>query len=449
MKAVAAHPPVAAHPRETSRSRGDSRSRTRRRDFILPLGAVLTLFVALILYGAEQKMASLVIAAAMSVSAAVALATSGPRSVPWPAAAALLMIWIYGFSTLAGDLGRAIPSLAILSAAVAAWSVGHVAARTRVSMDTAWAGLVWVGLAYSMWTFVSYIALIMNSAGAISIAAGFSSPVSAAIVFGALTLVGCARVTHIIKRIDAEGLARSEVLDRVLRDGLGGLLLTGFSATCLVLSNSAAGLLMCAGASVALLWWDTRSILTRDHRSLWVRVLERAAPLIAILLIGGGIMLGWMADETVSSAAAGLGDDPRLQRVAAYLAAWRESPFFGHGFGSVEAVRDRSMTLANAIALQAPGDTQNVVLRWLVETGATGLALGVALIATPAIFVIRSLGNRKAPRTFARLSVVLGVFLLAHGATDSSLDLPAIFLLLAFVTGLSTGIARPAPKRTN
>lgn len=428
----------------------DGLSRPERlRDVLGPLGAIGSLLLAFALFGAEQEMASLVVSAAMCLSAIVALAISGPRTAPWPPAIALILIWGYGASTLAGELGDAIPSLAVLSAAVAAWTAGHVAARTRTSIEAAWGALVWASLAYSMWSFVSYVALIMNSAGTVSIAAGFSSPVSAAIVFGALTLVGCARVSHVIKRIDAEGLARSEVLDRLMRDGLGGLLLTGFAATCLVLSNSLAGVLACAGFCIAHLWWDTRAILTRDHRSLWVRIAEKSAPVLALLLAAGGVAAGWMTDETVEAAAAGLGDAPRLQRIEAYLAAWREAPLFGHGMGVIEAVRDRSMTLANAIALQAPGDAQNVLLRWLVETGIAGALLGVALLAAPAFVVVRSLWNRRTPRTFARLSVVLAAFLLLHGFTDSSLDLPAVFLLLAFVTGLSTGVVRTSPKRTN
>lgn len=345
--------------------------------------------------------------------------------------------------------GNAIPALAVLSAAVAAWMVGHLCGRSRMAMDIAWAGLVWSALAYSMWTFVGYIAVIMNSAAEVSITAGFSSTVAAAVIFGALTLLGCGRVTHVIKRIDAEGLARSEVLDRLLRDGLGGLLLAGFSVTCLALSGSTVGLLLCMGVCIGHVWLDTRSILTRDHRSLWVRLAERSAPAAAVIAIVAACVLGWMYDETVNAAAAGVGDAPRLQRLAAYFDAWRESPVFGHGLGSIETVRDKSMTLANAIALQAPDDAQNVVVRWLVETGITGLALMTALLAVPAVAVARSMRNRRNPRTFARLSMALAVLLLAHGLLDSTLDIPAVFLLLAFVTGLSTGIARVAAKRTN
>lgn len=423
--------------------------RTRRRDYVLPLGAIATLFLGLALFGAEQKMAALVVSAMMCVSAIGALAIAGPRAAPWQAGAVLLLIWAYGASTLAGGLIEAIPQLVVLSAAVAAWTVGHLSGRTRASIDAAWAGLVWTGLAYCMWAFVGHVAQVMNSADAVSIAAGFSSPVAAALVFGALVLLGCARVTHVIKRIDAEGLARSEVLDRLLRDGLGGLLLAGFAATCLFLSGSTVGILLCGGVLVGHVWWDTRSILTRDHRSLWLRIAEKAAPVLSLLMIAGGVTLGWTHDETVQGAAAGLGDAPRLQRVFAYIDAWRQAPLLGHGLGSIEAVRDRSMTLANAIAMQAPGDAQNVAIRWLVETGAAGVLLGVVLLVAPAYVVIRSVGSRRTPRTFARLTVALALFLLAHGATDSSLDLPALFLLLAFVTGLSTGIAREPSRRTN
>lgn len=439
---------TADHPKDVAGS-GSGRHRVRRRDAILPLGAVASLLLALILYGAQETMAALVVSVAMCASGIAALAISGPRSAPWQAPAALVAITACGAISLANGAGNPIPALAVLSAAIAAWTVGHLSGRSRAAMDMAWAGLVWAALAYCMWTFVSHVAAVMNSAGDVALASGFSSAVTVAVIFGALTLIGCARVTHVVKRIDAEGLARSEVLDRMLRDGLGGLLLTGFAFTCLAMSGSLVGLLLCTGVCLGHVWWDTRSILTRDHRSLWVRIAERSAPVAALLLVAGGLALGWMQDETVNAAAAGLGDSPRLQRLTAYLDAWRASPIFGHGLGSIETVRDRSMVLGNAIALQAPDDAQNVIVRWLVEAGAAGLAIMIVLLAVPAAAVIRSLGNRRNPRTFARLSLSLGVFLLAHGILDSTLDLPAVFLLLAFVTGLSTGIARVSAKRTN
>ncbi len=260
-------------------------------------------------------------------------------------------------------------------------------------------------------------------------------------LFGLLALIGSARVLHVVKQMDAEALARAEMIGRLLSDALGGLLLTGFALTCLVLVGSQVGVMLASAVILFHAWWDTRAISSRSHRGFPIRLASRVAPVAAIALAAWGVALGWMHDETIA-AGVGLGADlPRLQRAEAYLGAFLQQPLSGHGLGSAGAVGDRATTLFNAKAMLAPGDAQNVFIHWLVEAGSVGLALMLAVLGAMYFRIISGLGQRGAVRTFLRLAVAAGAFLFLRGVTDSSLDLPGVTWVYALLMGAACGVA--------
>ena len=429
----------------TRASRRTWRPPGERRQLVGPVAIASGLLFAHALYGAEPAMAALLAAALLCIGIAGSILIAGPQALGPGDLAALGIILAYGATGLAGHVEKALPSLIVLFVAVGVWAAGLLAGRGRASRDAACLALVWTSLAFCIWLFISYVAAILTSAETPSLAASFSSPASASLLFGSLTLLGAGRFSHVLKRSDADGLARSEVLDRVISEGLGGLLLCVFAAACLFLAGSSVGLILCAAALVIHLWWDLRSILLREHRGLALRVAGYVAPVLAAGLAGWGVALAWLQDETVS-AAAGLGDLPRLARFNAYLDAWREaSPaqqLFGHGLGSAEAVGREAAVLSTALALSAPGDAQNVLTRWLVEAGVFGTALFALLLLVAVFAAVRSLGETKAPRTFPRLALALAFLLALHGAAHSSLDMPSVIWLFGFLLGLSAGVRR-------
>lgn len=431
-----------------AKSRPHSRARTRLRDVIPPLAAVGGLLLANLAYGAVQPVAALPLSGLFVVIAVAALLGAGPRHVTIGMMAGAAVIAIMGVTGLVGPIDRAAPHLAIMFAAGALWITGYIAARHRSSLDLAWNTLIWSSIAYCSWMFALEVA--GTPSGENAIADAFETPANAALLFGLFAVLGMSRVLHVIKQMDAEALPRSRMIDQLLRTGLGGLLLIITSLTCLAMIGSRPGMIFTIAVMVAHMWWDTLSITKREHRGVSARLGAILAPFLAIGLIAWGVMDGWLHDETVAAGVGGSDQLTNVQRIQAYMSAWMENPVFGSGLGSAEIVRDRVTTLANAKAMLAPGQTHNVFVTWLVETGLAGLSILVVALTAMHGRIIAALRSHRTPRTFLRLAVIASLLMLLHGVTDSSLDLPSAVWLYAFLLGAACGVAtgsRPASEQ--
>jgi hypothetical protein len=428
------------------RSRSRSHS-TRLRDYLPPLIGVAFVLASLALFGAGQPMAALTLSAFLIATAIGAAITAGPRHVTFGMAVVGGLIWVFALTGWAGNLERAAPDLAVLVAAGAVWTVGYICARRRGALDIAWAGLVWGAFVYCAWMFFSHIAMTMSNQGQGSIADAFTSPTDASLLFGFLALVGSTRVLHVVKQMDAEALARAEMIGRLLSDALGGLLLMGFALTCLVLAGSQVGVLIASAVILLHAWWDMRAISAREHRGLVIKIASRIAPFAAIGLAIWGIGLGWVRDESVAPGV-GLGSElPRIQRFTAYIGAFLQQPVFGHGLGSIGVVGAEATTLQNAKAMLAPGGAQNFLAHWLAEAGIAGFMVLVAVLGAMHLKIVTAMAQRGAVRTFLRIAIAASLLLVLHGATDSSLDLPGVTWLYALLLGAACGVATMKSSR--
>lgn len=420
---------------------GKSRDRTRRRDFIPPLLAILVLTVAHLLSGATHPIATLGLSAALVCCALASLALAGPRHVTAGMMVGMVLVWTFALAGFVGQPDKAAPELASLFAAGAMWSVGYVCARSRGALDLTWTALILSSFGYSILVFSSQASAVLSSTGRVTIADAFRTPDEAALMFGLLAVIGWSRILHVLKQMDAQALARSAMVDHLLRHGLGGILLMAFSLTCLAAVGSPVGATFVSATMIGYAWWDLRSILERDHRGILMRIVARLAPLIALGLAGWGVYLAWFHDETIA-AGVGLSDTPaHVQRFMAYFDAWRERPLQGYGFGSIESVGNSVTTLSNAKAMLVPGGAQNVFLHWLVEAGAIGVAVIVLILGAIHFRIFTALGAKGMPRTFLRLAVAAGFLLFLHGVSDSSLDIPSIAWLYALLLGAACGVA--------
>jgi O-antigen ligase len=424
-----------------SSSRSTSRPRIRRRDVIPPLIAVLFLTFAHVLFGATQPMTALVLSAGLIAAAIASVFAAGSRHITFGMIAGVAVLWAFALTGAAGKLDRAAADLAVLFAAGAMWTIGYISARKRGATDIVWAGLVWSSFTYCAWMFFDQMGGVLSGSEASAITDGFESPASASIIFGLLTLVGSARVLHVVKQMDAEALARSEMIDRLMRDALGGMLLLVFAVACLGLSGSRVGILLTTAVLLGHIWWDTRAITSRSHRGAIIRFARRLAPLAAMAFAVGGVGLAWLRDESIAPGLSLSDTLPHIQRMQAYVSAWAESPLFGYGLGSADVVGDRAMTLANAKAMLAPGDVQNLFVHWLVEGGVVGFAAILLFIGAMHVRIVASIGRRRAPRTFTRLAIAAGALMLLHGVSDSALDLPGVVWLYALLLGAAAGVA--------
>jgi len=429
----------------TPRSGYDDFERVRVREALPPVAAVLLIALANLAFGAVAPAASLPLSAALIALAVAALAVAGPAAVsPIMLIGAGILVLVTA-TGLAGPLHRAGPQLATIFAAGAVWMIGYLAARRRTLLDTAWSVLIWSAVAWCGWMFFAFVSTTRGDAAA-SLADAFETPANGALTFGLLAIVGLGRVTRVLKQADAEALAIPQVIDRLLRDGVGGLLLLIASLTCLVLLGSMPGILFAAAILLVQAWWDLLPIIGRARYGVAVRAGVIAGPATALLLAIGGVAMGWTFDETV---APGLGlaeTPPFMQRVEAYAASWMDSPAFGHGLGSLAAEGAKYQTLENAKVMLAPGGARNVFLAWTVETGLVGLALLLAAIAATHVRIFRAVASRRGSRTFPHMALAAGGLMLLHGITDSSLDLPSAAWLYALLVGAACGLA-PAAKK--
>lgn len=422
-----------------AREKAPAEPRVRLRDILPPIAAVATLTLAHVVYGAVQPIASLSLAGIFTLIAVASIFAAGPRHVTIGMMAGAGVIVLYAVTGLAGPLHRSAAPLAVMFAAGALWTIAYIASRHRRALDTTWETLTWLSIAYCFWMFAMNVS--GSSSGERFILSAFETPANASVLFGLFAIIGMSKILHVIKQMDAEALARAHMVDRMLRQGLSGILLLGVSLTCLSLTGSQPGFIMVCAVLVALMWWDTLAISTREHRGLPMRLAAIVAPIVAVGLAGWAISLVWLNDETVSQGIGSSDTLPNIQRLQAYMGAWMQSPVFGHGLGSVNAEGDKAMTLFNAKAMLAPGEAHNVFVTWLVETGIVGLALLVLVIGAMYARIFAALRSRRTPRTFLRLAVAAGVFLLLHGMTDSSLDLPSAVWLYALLLGAACGVA--------
>jgi O-antigen ligase len=82
-----------------------------------------------------------------------------------------------------------------------------------------------------------------------------------------------------------------------------------------------------------------------------------------------------------------------------------------------------------------------VFLHWMVETGIVGTAAIVIVLGLVHLQIFRALGDKGAPRSLLRLAVAASFFLLLHGVSDTSLDIPSIAWLYALLLGAACGMA--------
>jgi hypothetical protein len=412
----------------------------RRRDGAPPLLAILILTVGFFLFGATEPLSTLLLSAGLIVCAFLSITLAGPRFVTLGMLAGAAAVWAAGFAsaTLHGLPEHALPALAAVFAGVAVWSIGYIAGRSRDILNRTWSALIWFSFAFCLFTFLTHVGASLGRR-AEPLAAGFESPVAASLVFGLLAIVAASRVLHLIRQMNAESLSRSEMVGRLLRDGLGGLLLLAFSLTCLALTGSRSGLLFTGATIFGQTWWDTHALVSADHKSRVIRPIGRITPIVLVILAAWGFVDALAPNARL----AGLRDavDTMLLRLDAYAGVWLQSPFIGQGPGSIELAGAQATTLANADAMSGPGGARNVVLHWLVEYGLAGTLAGAAFILAIIIAILRGMQGRRTPRTFLRLACAASMFLLVEGLTKSSIDLPAAAWLYMLLLGLGCGVA--------
>lgn len=261
--------------------------------------------------------------------------------------------------------------------------------------------------------------------------AAFTSPNSAATLFGSLTVIAWGRTLS--RYINSDRHDFFERLDPIY------VIELATCAAALAMSLSRAGWLA-TGVSVAGL------TMIMFRRRLSVPVL--AGGLLALMAAAFGAMT--LSSFTMIDRMAKLQNaiDMRHTLFSVHLAAGMKHPWMGWGLGSFITVNNGVAIADTYPALWFVRAAHNVYLQWFEETGFLGLS--ALIVLNLAILGTIMAGAIKKKRMGDRLWAILFAYLvfLIHGLTDYAFQETALSLYVAVVLGAGFAMATRAERDT-
>lgn len=353
---------------------------------------------------------------AFAVTVAVAVWTLTPW-VPGGAHPA----WSYVGGLGASTLDRASTFLEILKLLgagclfAAGYGLGRTDDRARLILNT----FVAVGGAYALWSIVHLMGT--RESGLERLSGSFKSANTAATFFGVLIAV----TVSLAITAGRPRSSRPSLKDYAPAGPYWALMLL-FGA-CLFLTASRGG---AVAAAVGLLaFFGLEALAGRVHLKLGGGALVAAG---ALLLLQGPLLLSRVALHD---------SDGRQAMFGVYWRVFQDSPLFGYGLGTFDALNKMQLNAANYDALWSTRAAHNVYLQWLLEGGMIGALPMFAAVALVLWATWRGLGRRHRSTTLIRGLLAADAVVLVHGATDFALQVPGFMSLFAFLLGLQLGLA--------
>lgn len=414
--------------------------------------AVLIIFAGLANGGAETTERALLLAAALSVTLALASLTTPRESlaaalarnaVPgfaalgflvwsglcaWPGTTALAfpahpLASSFGWTQTASSISPSdtLLSLLISFGPIAAFGLGAIAGAAERTRSWSARGLILAALC------LGAVALNIFVTEDRRLDAGLSSPNAAAALFGACALFAFAMTMRAGRRARYTARALPPILS-----SLQGLVSAPMSAaatlTCLIcalLTGSRAGVaatVLGFAVLVVLILIAPRGPFSPDWRKTGLLALPAAV--IALVLLATGPL----------AAALDLGD--RQVLAEAHWSAFLDRPWLGHGLGTYDQVNLMLMTPENHRPLEYAGAAHNLYVQALEEVGLIGgLLVGIA-VAVPIWAAGVNLAGGGPGREWSAAALGISTLFLSHSALDYTLHVPAIAALFAFMLGL-------------
>ena len=416
---------------------------------ILPYGVLLAILaLASLMFGADTPMISYLFSALLLLVAGAGLLTSRLQAVPPGALAALALLtaWLV-FDMMTGRFERGSVDYAVLYAALGVFTIGFAAGRKNSRIKPFWQGILAIFLMIALWAFTDFIINPETIHGQARpyhqdrLSAAFLSANTAATFFGIALLVSLASLLRAISRTGT--LHIIPLMEGLFRHALLPLMTFLFSAVCLVLTASRAGLAFAVIALVVLVVWEVLS----NRRSVATDMAGwgRTAGLGVLALAVAGIFFWVMSGDVAGARYAELEDGADMRKVmfAAYWEAAQAKPLTGYGFNTFSLINRQAMTAENAHILASQGAAHNAGLQWLIQAGWLGLLLmwGVLIYLLGGIW--RGLARRKRYRIYLRAVLVVSLFVSLHSMVDYGIEIPGLMwwwaLLLGFASGIATG----------
>ncbi|MEM9178104.1 MAG: O-antigen ligase family protein [Pseudomonadota bacterium] len=235
-------------------------------------------------------------------------------------------------------------------------------------------------------------------------------------------------------------LSRTDRIYHFVQAEYANLMLFVLAGSCLLLTESRAGIFIGAVCVTALLSLE----LIRLSRKGIVRFIRRKRFWIPI-----GVGLAFVIGLAITGIINPYNQEPllnnaqsRLLMYDTYLTLWLERPLFGHGLGSFNALNDAQTTLDNAAVLVPMGAAHNNLLQWLVQQGLVGTLLMFMICGLIYVPIVRALRlPASLPRHFLRMAFAVTVLIFGHGLVDYALEIPSVMWTYSYIIGLAAGFA--------
>lgn len=414
---------------------------------VLLAGALLgVVFGAALVLGADTPTAALLFSSLAFFTFLAVAAFRPVRVSPLGATmfAAVALLGVIG--ALRGWLSAGAGEYASLLAAVVVWTGARTVALDTGRAERLWGWTILAGTVLGCLAFFDtlfrpeQILWWERPSPPNRLATPFLSPNTAAMYFGALSLMALANVIKVLERVSPGAVTQ----DRFWRAFVGPALALLVCAACLFYSGSRAGILSFALAASLLVTWQAAA-RWREGRAgrLWSG-LAVAAILCGLfaassqVLFGRLEIMGWEGGSS----------EGRMAAFRAYPGAIALAPWFGHGLGGFEFARALVATANDAGIVMHQKAAHNIVFQWLIQAGVVGTAGLLAIIGLIVADLRNGLMRRQRQRLGIRTVLVVFVFVALHSMVDFALEIPAFLWLFAWILGLGAGIAAGGSRRS-
>lgn len=400
---------------------------------------------ALLLFGADTPAASLVISAALCMTAMLcALDRStgaSPGAIAW---LVLIGAWLVIGIFEGGWISSGAHEYASLAGAVAVWMCARAASQSSRMAQWLWRATLVLGLVFATVAFIGFLTdpsrLLWSEhpyGAGNRLSAPFLSANTAATFYAVMAVMATADILR-ATRIARPGASPIKLMEARLQASALGLVTALVSLSCVFLTASRAGATACALAIAGLIVWHALS----RWRSGETRGLTGwAGPIVLITLLAGAFMVsGALYAERLEATVFDENTD-RAILMAAYWRALELAPWLGHGPGGFEYVNALIADARNASMIMNQGAAHNIVQQWLLQAGLAGTLIAALVLAGLLRVVVTGLWRRQQQTLYLKAVLVIAAMVFAHGMVDYALEIPAFMWLFAWVLGMGAGIA--------
>lgn len=316
---------------------------------------------------------------------------------------------------------RTLEGLSAFVGAVCAFVLGALLVRTRTDKDVLGLMLCLGGGLFSIAALAYHTQERSEGFGRLAFTLGSAN--AAALVFTLIALTSfCLTWRLLLRRLANHGPTNP----LTLASAAIGLSTLALSLTALLLTASRAGLGAALGGLLLLfaLLWHTSLTSAR------AKIVALAAPLLAssLIIMGAGFALERLG--ALDAAAA-----QRSELVSIHWRFFEARPLTGHGLNTFHELHQSALDGANYRDQRAMGSAHNIFVQSLEETGIIGFGLLALALAALGFKLLALIVQRKPGADWASAALASLFVVLAHGAVDFGLQLPAIGAWIALLLG--------------